>query len=128
MSLGHRPYHYSCVRTRDFREQIIQTDYARSDAEIRANAYKSLLLNLLSLTSIYAFDLLLLPLVQEQDNWIHHVGWFYQILWLLPVVGVSYYLNVSPTICRHFASERSADLEHMVYHNCKEGIHSSTRQ
>jgi etoposide-induced 2.4 mRNA len=67
-----------------------------SDSEIRTNIYKSLLLNSLSLTSIYTFDLLLAPLVRDQQKWLHrNVGWFYQVLWLLPVVGVSFYLNVS---------------------------------
>jgi etoposide-induced 2.4 mRNA len=67
-----------------------------SDSEIRTNIYKSLLLNSLSLTSIYTFDLLLAPLVRDQQKWLHrNVGWFYQVLWLLPVVGVSVYLNVS---------------------------------
>ncbi|GLB35388.1 putative etoposide-induced protein 2.4 (EI24) [Lyophyllum shimeji] len=67
-----------------------------SDAEIRANVYKSLLLNSLSLISIYTFDLLLLPLVRDQQRWFHrNIGWFYQVLWLLPVVGASFYLNSS---------------------------------
>lgn len=66
------------------------------DSEVRANVYKSLLLNLLSLTSIYTFDLLLLPLVRDQQKWLHrNVGWFYQGLWLFPVIGLSFYLNVS---------------------------------
>ncbi|TFK42988.1 etoposide-induced protein 2.4-domain-containing protein [Crucibulum laeve] len=67
-----------------------------SDAEIRANIYKSVLLNTLSLTSIYTFDLLLQPLVRDQQKWFHrNIGWFYQVLWLLPVVGISFYLNSS---------------------------------
>ncbi|KDQ59531.1 hypothetical protein JAAARDRAFT_126788 [Jaapia argillacea MUCL 33604] len=67
-----------------------------SDAEIQANLLKSLMLNSLSLVSIYTFDLLLHPLVQGQQKWLHrNVGWFYQVLWLLPVVGVSFYLNSS---------------------------------
>ncbi|TFK54842.1 hypothetical protein OE88DRAFT_1600146, partial [Heliocybe sulcata] len=67
-----------------------------SDPEIRGNVLKSLLLNSLSLTSIYVFDLLLHPLVRDQQKWLHrNVGWFYQILWLLPVLGVSLYLNSS---------------------------------
>ncbi|KZT26468.1 EI24-domain-containing protein [Neolentinus lepideus HHB14362 ss-1] len=67
-----------------------------SDPEIRANFLKSLLLNSLSLTSIYVFDLLLQPLVQNQQKWLHrNVGWFYQVLWLLPVLGASLYLNSS---------------------------------
>lgn len=58
--------------------------------------FKSLMLNGLSLTSIYVFDLLLQPLVRDQQKWLHrNVGWFYRILWLLPVVGASLYLNVS---------------------------------
>ncbi|KAF9476328.1 hypothetical protein BDN70DRAFT_882576 [Pholiota conissans] len=65
-----------------------------SDAEIRANVYKSVLLNSLSLLSIYVFDLLFQPLVKDQQQWFHrNIGWFYQILWLLPVVGISFYLN-----------------------------------
>lgn len=69
---------------------------ATSDPEIRSNILKSLLLNSLSLTSIYAFDLLLQPLVHNHPSWLHrNVGWFYRVLWLFPVVGVSYYLNSS---------------------------------
>ncbi|PPQ99932.1 hypothetical protein CVT24_009567 [Panaeolus cyanescens] len=65
-----------------------------SDAEIRAHVYKSLLLNSLSLVSIYIFDWLLHPLVQGQERWLHrNIGRFYQVLWLLPLVGVSLYLN-----------------------------------
>lgn len=57
--------------------------------------YKSLLLNSLSLASIYTFDLLLLPLVQDQQKWFHrNIGWFYQVLWLIPVISVTFYLNV----------------------------------
>jgi len=53
------------------------------------------MLNSLSLVSIYIFDLLLQPLVQDQQKWFHrNIGWFYQVLWLLPVVGTSLYLNV----------------------------------
>jgi etoposide-induced 2.4 mRNA len=65
------------------------------DAEIRANVLKSLMLNSVSLISIYTFDLLMLPLTRNQQRWLHrNVGWFYQVLWLLPVVGLSFYLNV----------------------------------
>jgi etoposide-induced 2.4 mRNA len=86
-----------------------------SDAEVRANALKSFLLNGISLVSIYVFDLLLHPLsrgeggggegahVQSQKNGLHRTfGWFYRILWLLPVVGMSLYLNVRdppPCLC-----------------------------
>ncbi|KAF5391282.1 hypothetical protein D9757_001942 [Collybiopsis confluens] len=80
------------------------------DSEIRANVYKSLLLNSLSLTSIYTFDLLLQPLVQDQQKWLHrNVGWFYQILWLFPVIGLSFYLNT--TWCNIIA-ERTFSLKH----------------
>ena len=68
-----------------------------SDAEVRANALKSFMLNGISLLSIFVFDLFLQPLTQEQppQKWLHRsVGWFYRVLWLLPVVGVSLYLNV----------------------------------
>ena len=68
-----------------------------SDSEVRSNVFKSLMLNTVSLVSIYFFDWLLLPLAQSQQKWFHrNIGWFYQILWLLPVVGISFYLNVSP--------------------------------
>ncbi|PBK77973.1 EI24-domain-containing protein [Armillaria solidipes] len=66
------------------------------DAELRANVFKSMMLNSLSLTSIYTFDFLLQPLVRDQQKWLHrNVGWFYQLLWLFPVVSVSLYLNSS---------------------------------
>ncbi|KAH8108159.1 etoposide-induced protein 2.4-domain-containing protein [Cristinia sonorae] len=65
-----------------------------SDPEIRSNVLKSLLLNVLSLASISFLDHLLLPLAANQQKWLHrNVGWFYQVLWLLPVVGMSFYLN-----------------------------------
>ncbi|EFI28440.1 hypothetical protein CC1G_13973 [Coprinopsis cinerea okayama7 len=65
-----------------------------SDPEIRANVYKSFLLNSLSVVSIYTFELLLEPLVRNQERWLHrNIGWFYHVLWLLPVLGVSFYLN-----------------------------------
>ncbi|KAF5358030.1 hypothetical protein D9756_001931 [Leucocoprinus leucothites] len=67
-----------------------------SDAEIRANLFKSLLLNSLSVTSIYTYDILLHPLVKDQEKWLHrNLGRFYQVLWLLPVIGISFYLNMS---------------------------------
>lgn len=53
------------------------------------------MLNTLSLVSIYVFDLILQPLVRDQQKWLHrNLGWFYQVLWLFPVVGTSLYLNV----------------------------------
>ena len=55
-------------------------------------------MNVLSLASVYFFDMLLLPLTQEHEHWLRrNVGWFYQALWLFPVVGMSLYLNVSGT-------------------------------
>ncbi|KAF9050664.1 hypothetical protein BDZ89DRAFT_1098721 [Hymenopellis radicata] len=65
------------------------------DSEIQANVLKSMLLNSLSLASIYTFDLLLQPLVRDQRTWHRNVGWFYQIFWVMPVVSVSLYLNSS---------------------------------
>ncbi|KAI0303492.1 etoposide-induced protein 2.4-domain-containing protein, partial [Multifurca ochricompacta] len=65
---------------------------------VRANALKSFLLNGISLLSIYIFDLLLHPLAQEQQphKQLHrNFGWLYHVLWLLPVVGLSFYLNAS---------------------------------
>ncbi|XP_006458517.1 hypothetical protein AGABI2DRAFT_115549 [Agaricus bisporus var. bisporus H97] len=67
-----------------------------NDAEIRANIFKSVLLNSLSLTSIYTYDIFLHPLVKDQEKWLHrNLGRFYQILWLLPVVGIAFYLNMA---------------------------------
>jgi etoposide-induced 2.4 mRNA len=60
--------------------------------------FKSLLLNSLSVTSIYTYDIFLHPLVKDQEKWLHrNLGRFYQVLWLLPVIGISFYLNVRPT-------------------------------
>ncbi|KIP04802.1 hypothetical protein PHLGIDRAFT_109134 [Phlebiopsis gigantea 11061_1 CR5-6] len=81
-----------------------------SDAEVRSNVFKSLLLNIVSLSSVYFFDLLLQPLTHEHTHWLRrNVGWFYQILWLLPVVGISLYLN--STWCSHLA-RRTYTLQH----------------
>ncbi|KAF6764777.1 etoposide-induced protein 2.4-domain-containing protein [Ephemerocybe angulata] len=66
----------------------------RSDPEIRGNMYKSVGLNTLSLASIYTFEMLLDPLFHDQERWLHrNIGWFYHVMWLLPVVGTSFYLN-----------------------------------
>ena len=55
-----------------------------------------MLLNSVSLISVYTFDLVLQPLVRDKQQWLHrNVGWFYKVLWLMPVVGASLYLNVS---------------------------------
>jgi etoposide-induced 2.4 mRNA len=80
-----------------FRWDIVVSTIAH-DVEVRTNVLKSLLLNALSLASIYTFDFLLLfifPHGQQEQQWLHrNIGWFYNILWVLPVVGVSLYLNV----------------------------------
>lgn len=76
-----------------------------SDPEVRANTLKCFLLNGISLLSIYVFELLLHPLSRGEEsregarlqskNGLHRsIGWVYHILWLLPVIGVSLYLNV----------------------------------
>ncbi|RXW20980.1 hypothetical protein EST38_g4874 [Candolleomyces aberdarensis] len=65
-----------------------------NDPEIRANVYKSILLNTISLASIYTFELIVEPFVRDQERWLHrNIGWFYHVMWLLPVVGTSFYLN-----------------------------------
>ena len=76
-----------------------------SDAEVRANALKSFLLNGISLLSLYAFDLLVRALAsggegRDSDGLRvgRSVGWFYRVLWMLPVVGVSLYLNVRTVV------------------------------
>ncbi|KAH9923932.1 etoposide-induced protein 2.4-domain-containing protein [Epithele typhae] len=67
-----------------------------SDPEVRSHVLKSLALNTVSLLSVYFFDWLVLPLARGQQRWFHrNLGWFYQVLWLLPVVGASFYLNSS---------------------------------
>ncbi|KAJ1309684.1 hypothetical protein OPQ81_006448 [Rhizoctonia solani] len=78
------------------------------DAEVRSNVFKSLLLNAVSLASIYTLDLVFVPLLAgKQDKWLHrNFGSLYTIFWLLPVVGVSLYLN----------STFSSGLAKRVYH------------
>jgi len=72
------------------------------------------------------FDLLLLPLVQDQlgqQKWMHrNVGSFYQVLWLFPVIGISFYLNsswcsiiASRTFTLKHGSRRSAASEPATY-------------
>ncbi|KAK2460605.1 hypothetical protein APHAL10511_007075 [Amanita phalloides] len=64
------------------------------DAELRSNVIKSFVVNLLSLAFIYTFDVFLSPLVRHRPNWFHrNIGWFYQVLWLFPVISVSLYFN-----------------------------------
>ena len=90
--------HPDSIKVHFFSRSSRPTYSLHSDAEIRANIFKSLLLNSLSLTSIYAFDLVLQPLVHSHPSWLHrNVGWFYRVLWLFPVVCTSFYLNVSTT-------------------------------
>ncbi|KAJ7632466.1 etoposide-induced protein 2.4-domain-containing protein [Roridomyces roridus] len=60
------------------------------DAETRANISKSLLLNSFCLVCLYVLDMLFL------DKWMQpSLGVLYQLLWVLPVVGTSFYLNGS---------------------------------
>lgn len=69
---------------------------------------KSTLLNTISLIVIYAFDLFLVPLLglsrsqldmdefSHPEHWLHrNVGFFYMIMFQLPVVMGALYLNVS---------------------------------
>jgi etoposide-induced 2.4 mRNA len=68
---------------------------AMTDAEVQANVIKSAMLNGLALASIYALDLVLAPLLKEQQHWFHrNIGWVYTLLWLFPVLIVSFWLNV----------------------------------
>lgn len=69
-----------------------------SDAEIQANVLQSLILNGLSLLSVYAFDWLLRPLLSahEQHGRLHlQAGIAYHLFWSLPLICISLYLNVS---------------------------------
>ena len=80
--------------------------------------FKSLMLNTVSLVSIYFFDWLLLPLAQSQQKWFHrNLGWFYQVLWLLPVVGISFYLNVSFEPRTVLPSSDAWDIGNMMHLN-----------
>lgn len=79
-----------------FKNQKIFTQTLVSDTKIRRDVCKSLVLNAVALLSIYFFDLMLQPIVREhqQRRFHRNIGWFYQVMWLLPVLGVSLYLNV----------------------------------
>ena len=68
------------------------------DTELRANVLKSVLVNFISLLSI----LIYLPIARDHGyKWLHRVGWAYQILWLLPLLGTSLYLNVRLSVPSH---------------------------
>ncbi|KAJ7219127.1 etoposide-induced protein 2.4-domain-containing protein [Mycena pura] len=74
-----------------FRWPLVATTIA-GDAEIRSNIYKSLALNCVCLTCLYMFDLLFF----DKQKWLRpSVGWIYRLLWLIPVAGISFYLNSS---------------------------------
>ncbi|TFY74782.1 hypothetical protein EWM64_g9230 [Hericium alpestre] len=66
-----------------------------SDSEIRANVLKSLVLNSISLLSIYVFDIILHPLAKDQpQKWLHrNVGWFYQASWCTLLAKRTYTLR-----------------------------------
>ncbi|KAK7689139.1 hypothetical protein QCA50_007830 [Cerrena zonata] len=67
------------------------------DAEVRSLTFKSILLNTMSLASVYFFDLILVPMSHDRQSWLYrYVGRAYQIFWLLPVVGASFFNNVGP--------------------------------
>lgn len=95
------------------------------------NMLKSLVLNSVSLSSIYVFDLLLAPLIKENAHWTHrHFGWFYQVLWLFPVVGVSLYLNVREYRGRSMIADHVVVLNHsefLVRGDSQADIHDTTR-
>ena len=82
------------------------------DLEIRNSALKSLLLNTLCLASIYGFDFILLPILHvrvplDSNAWLHHnFGRMYQLLWVMPVVGASLYLNVGSIRQYYRSSDR----------------------
>ncbi|KZS98931.1 hypothetical protein SISNIDRAFT_403693 [Sistotremastrum niveocremeum HHB9708] len=72
-----------------------------ADAELRTNMTKSLLLNFVSLVSIYVFDLILFPILHAArsnsilDSSVTSVSWLYYSFWLGPLIGLSLYLNGS---------------------------------
>jgi len=63
-----------------------------ADAEIRSHVLKSLILNGLSLVSIYIFEYILLPLATGSRSQ-PYIGWLYRVVWLFPLVATSLYLN-----------------------------------
>ena len=75
------------------RSYIIDLDSLTADMHL---VIKSLVLNSLSLVSIYAFDWVILPLLHKRrsPDSLTNTYSTYQLLWLFPVVGVSLYLNV----------------------------------
>ncbi|KAJ7172636.1 etoposide-induced protein 2.4-domain-containing protein [Mycena filopes] len=88
-----------------FRWNLVATAVA-GDAQVRSHIYKSLLLNSVTLTALYFFDLLFF----DKQQWLRpNVGWMLQLLWLLPVVGTSFYLN--STWCSLIA-KRTYSLQH----------------
>lgn len=60
-------------------------------------ALKSLILNILSVASVGAFDFFILPLLDPRhEKFVHrHFGALYQAFWLAPLVTISLWLNVS---------------------------------
>jgi len=120
------PY-FPSFATRPHVNPLYQSTFkiSSSDSEIRANVYKSLMLNSVSLLSIQIFDLLLQPLVQDQQKWFHrNIGWFYHVLWLLPVVGTSLYLNVRPSVVP-FARSQKTGLRFLSWASRAPGARSS---
>ncbi|KAJ7090030.1 etoposide-induced protein 2.4-domain-containing protein [Mycena crocata] len=78
------------------------------DPEILSTVCKSLLLNSLSLTALYVFDLLFV----DKPQWLRpNVGWIYQFIWLIPVVGISFYLNASCSSCCSVIAKRTYTLQ-----------------
>ncbi|KAJ7273557.1 etoposide-induced protein 2.4-domain-containing protein [Mycena haematopus] len=74
-----------------FRWTLVATTVA-GDAEIRSTVYKSLLLNSSTLACFYMFNVFFV----DKQQWARpNVGWIYQLLWMLPVAGISFYLNSS---------------------------------
>ena len=93
-----------------------------SDAEIQGNVLKSGLLNGVSLVSIWVFEFLVGLASRRHGSqsgsgsergFIHrNLGWFYQALWLAPIVGASLYLNVSRGFLFH---NRGVDFHHVLF-------------
>nr|GAT43988.1 predicted protein [Mycena chlorophos] len=78
--------------TDSFRWLVVVTTIAR-DPEIRRNILQCLLLNLTSLLGLFLVDLLFLD--QQQLTRPHIGNWVYRLVWLLPALGISFYLNSS---------------------------------
>jgi hypothetical protein len=99
-----------------------------SDTEIRGTVYKSLLLNCSTLACLYVFNLFF----TDSQQWTRpNVGWIYQLIWVLPVFSVSFYLNVRRALARCVfatSSDAASSAEFMVLPHRETGVFLATHE